>query len=80
MFLNLRVDVLAQLPTHVVQAIAHHVHDAQLLGRLGVCHLYILGIPLQAIHAGNEDILNPTVLELGHHLEPELGPLILGNP
>ena len=35
---------------------------------------------LEAVHAGNEDILHAAVLEFGDDLQPELGPLGLGHP
>jgi len=53
------------------------MHDAQL--NLGLREHGVDGFrkTLEPIDAGNEDILHPTVLEFGDHLQPELRPLCL---
>lgn len=56
------------------------MHDAQLHAGAREHRLDGLGEALQAIHAGDEDVLNATVAQFGHHLQPELGALVLGDP
>ena len=39
-----------------------------------------IGESLQAVHAGDEGVLHATVLEFGHHLQPELRAFSLRDP
>ena len=59
---------------------AHHVHDAQLHHCLGEHRLNGLRKALEPINAGNEDVLHTAVAQFGDDLQPELGPLGLGQP
>ena len=34
----------------------------------------------QAIHAGDKDVLHAAITQLGDHLQPELGTLVLSDP
>ncbi len=56
------------------------MHDAGLNDAIGKNARNGLGKPLQAVHHGNQDVLGAAVLELIHHLEPELRPLGLLHP
>ena len=38
------------------------------------------GKALEAVHDGDQNILNAPVLHLVHHREPEFGPFVLGDP
>lgn len=39
-----------------------------------------LGKALEPAHDGDQDVLEPPVLELVHHREPEFGTFVLGDP
>src|SRR5712692_10259384 len=56
------------------------MHDAELHFGLGIESFDGLGKSFQPIYAGDEDILHPTVLQFGQHLQPELGSLLLRHP
>ncbi len=56
------------------------VHDAQLHLRFGKHRLDSFGKALQAVNAGDEDILDSPVLQLRHDLKPELRALGLTEP
>src|SRR5690554_1139816 len=71
---------LAVLPADVAQAVADHVHDAQLDERLRVDRRDRLAEAGEAIDAANQDVFQSAVLKLGEHLEPELGPFAVGDP
>lgn len=58
----------------------HHVHDAQLNGGMRIDGFNRFRKALQPIDASNEDVGNAPVLQLRHHLQPELGPFGLGDP
>lgn len=60
--------------------VTHHVNHPQLNCGFGVQRLDHLGEALQTIHAGDEDVLHATVLELSHQLQTELGTFRLRNP
>ena len=72
--------LLAVLPGHVGQAVAHHVDDAELHLGPGVYRLYGLRKARQAIAAGDEDVSNAPVLQFGEHVEPELRAFVLLDP
>jgi hypothetical protein len=54
--------------------------DAKLYRRIGIRGFNCIGESFEVIHAGNEDVLHPRVLEFGDHLQPELGTFGLGDP
>ena len=56
------------------------MHDTKLNLSMREDRLDGLWKTLQAVNTGNEDILNATVSQFGHNLEPELGAFGLGNP
>ena len=62
------------LPGDEVQAMAHHVHDAELHARFGEYCRDGVRKPLQPIHASDQDVLHAAVLELRQHLQPKLRP------
>src|SRR5512136_1983301 len=67
-------------PGHVIQAVAHHVDDTELNLGFRKNRLDCLGKTLEAVHAGDEDILHAPVFQLGYHLKPELRAFVLGGP
>ena len=73
-------DDLAQFTAHIIQAVAHQVDNAQLHGGLGEHRLNRPRETLEPMHAGDESVGDAAMLELGHHLQPELGALGLGDP
>ena len=54
--------------------------DTELNLSLGEYHLNSFRKPLQAVNTGNKDILDATVSQFGHNLQPELSALGFGNP
>jgi len=56
---------LAFLPPHKVQTASHHMHDAQLHGRLREDRLDGLREALQPVHAGDEDVLDAAIGQFG---------------
>ena len=58
----------------------HHMDDAELNGSPGINSLNGLRETLEAVHAGNEDVLYAAVFQLSDDLQPEFGALGLGNP
>jgi len=58
----------------------HEVHHAELYLCLRVDGLYRLGEALQAIYAGDEDVLHSAVLQFGDDLHPELRALGFSGP
>lgn len=73
-------ESLAVFKRDVLQGLPDHVDDGQLDLDLRVERFNGLRETRQPVHAGQEDILDPPVLELGQHLEPKLGPLGLFDP
>jgi hypothetical protein len=73
-------DFLPLFPGDIFQAVTHHVNQAQL--DLGIWEDGLDGFwkALKAIDAGDEDVLDSTVPQFGHNLQPELGALVLGGP
>ena len=70
----------AVLPGAEVQGMAHQMHDAGLNGGLREGGRDRFGKALKPIDDGDEDILNPAVLQLVHHREPEFGTPVFGDP
>ncbi|MNE31938.1 hypothetical protein D3C80_1255290 [compost metagenome] len=56
------------------------MHDTQLNDGFRVDRFNGLREALEAVHAGDEDVLHATILEFGHHLQPEFGAFGLGDP
>jgi hypothetical protein len=52
---------------HITQAVAHHVNNAQLHFGARICNGYGVGETSQAVNAGDEDVLDATILQLGEH-------------
>src|SRR6185437_9272293 len=55
----------AQLPGYVVERSPHQMHDAELHFGTGIDRLNGFGKTFQPVHAGDEDIFHPAVLQLG---------------
>jgi len=72
-------NLFALLPRNVVQAVAHHMDDAEL--NLGVRKdgLDGFGKTLEPIDTSDEDIFHAPVLQFVYNLQPELGSLGLGG-
>ena len=64
----------------VAQAAADEMHDAVMNLRLGKHSVDGVGKPGEAVHQGDEDILNAAALELRHHPQPEASPFGLLDP
>jgi len=73
-------DVLAILPAAEVQRMAHQMHDARLDSRVGKGRVDGVREALEAINDGDQDVFDAPVAQIVHHREPELGPLIIGDP
>lgn len=54
--------------------------QAELHSGLGKHGLNGIREALQAVHAGDKDVLNATVSKFGDNLQPELGAFSLGHP
>lgn len=54
--------------------------DAQLDRGLRVDAVYRIRKALQAVHAGNQDVLKATIFQLRQHFQPELCAFIIGQP
>jgi hypothetical protein len=78
-FLQIRGDVFVVFPRHVLHRVTHHVHDAKLNPGLGVRRVNRVGKALEAVNAGDENILHTPILQLGEHVEPELGTVHSGH-
>ena len=72
-------ELLLFLAGHILDRVADLVHDAELDRGLRENTCYRIGKALEPVHAGYEDILYPSVLEIRKHSEPEVGPLAPGN-
>src|SRR5690606_32148527 len=59
---------------------AHLVDDTELDLGVGVDRVDRLGEALQAIHAGDQDVLHAPVLQLRQHIEPELRAFVFRQP
>jgi hypothetical protein len=59
--------------------VTHRVNDAQLDLRLRVDRLERLGKTLEAVDAGDQDVFDAAVLELGQYAKPELRALPLAH-
>ena len=77
---QVRRHFFAALPRDVIQAVAHHVHHAQLHHCLWENGLDGVREALEPVDAGDEDVLYTSVAQFGHDLQPELGALGLGQP
>jgi len=65
--LQIGIHLGAYFPGHIVQAVVHHLHNAQLSGSvMRKDRLDCLGEPHQAVNWGNEDVLHALVLQLCH--------------
>ena len=73
-------DLLAIFPAAEVQGMAHKVHDAGL--HCGVREGRVDGVreALEAVNNGDEDVLHPPVAQVVHDRQPELCPLVGGDP
>lgn len=71
---------LAILPGDEVQAVVHHVHEAELDYCPRVNRFNGVRKTGQTVDTGNQDIRHTSIPELGQHLQPLLGALALGNP
>lgn len=56
------------------------MHDAGLDSGLREGRRDGLGKAFQAVHDGDQDVLNPTVLQFGHHRQPEFGTCVISDP
>lgn len=70
----------AVLPGDKVQAVAHHMNDAQLDLRFRKNALNHVREAGQTIDTGDQDVGYTAVAQLGQHLQPKLGALGLGYP
>ena len=71
---------LTLLPRNIVQAVTHHMHQAELNLGIGKNRLDCFREAFEIIDAGNEDVLNAPILSFGHDLEPELRAFCFGGP
>lgn len=71
---------LAILPGAEVQGMTHQMHDAGLDSGLREGRRDCLGKAFQAVHNGDQDVLNPAVLQLVHHRQPEFGAFVVSDP
>ncbi len=58
----------------------HQVHDADLDLRPGVNCFQCLRESLETIHTSDQDVLEPTVLQLRQDIQPELRSFRLADP
>lgn len=56
------------------------MHDAQLDAGLRIHRVDGVRETFQAVNAGNEDIVQATILQFCQHIQPELRPFIFGQP
>jgi hypothetical protein len=61
-------DLFAAFPRNVLQAVAHHVHNAELNNGLRKDRFDGLRKSLQAIDTGDQNVLDAAVSEFGHDL------------
>jgi len=78
--LEIGSDQFAILAGDEVQAVAHHMHNAQLDLGLQVDALDRVRKAGEAVHAWNQDVADAAISEFGQHLQPEFGAPGLGNP
>src|ERR1035437_10062807 len=71
---------LGVLPAHEAQTGPHHVHDAELHGRLRIGRLDGLREAFQTIDARNENIFHSPRLQVVEHAQPKLGALVGAGP
>jgi len=71
---------LPVLPGHVTQRVPDHVHDAQLDLGLGEHAGNRIGEAGQAGDRGDQDVLQASVVQLGQHVQAELGAFVLPDP
>lgn len=69
----------ALFPADEVQAVAHHVHQAELHRRLGEHTFNCIGETRQTINAGDEDVDHTTILQYRDQLQAELCPFCPGH-
>ena len=69
-------ELLAVLVAGEPERVSDHVDDAGLHDRVGVDGLDRLREALEAVDGEDEDVLDPTGLELADHPQPELGALV----
>jgi hypothetical protein len=69
-------DLLVLTAWHVLQAVTDQMHDAGLHRRGREDSLDRLGESLQPVDAGDEDVVDAALLEVGEDLHPELRALV----
>jgi len=67
-------------PPNIVERMPHQMNDADLHLRFWEDCLDSFGEALGSIHAGDEDVIDSTILQLRHDLEPEHRSLCLRHP
>lgn len=56
------------------------MHDAGLDGGIGERGIDGVWEAFEAVENGDQDIFYAPIAQIVHHLEPELGPFIIGDP
>lgn len=72
-------ELFPVLACDILERVADLVYDAELYIRIGEHGVYRFGESLQAVDAGDKDVLDSAVLEVGKHSEPEVRALALGH-
>lgn len=72
-------DFLALFPAYEFEAVARHVNQAELNVCMRKDRSDGVREALEAVHAGDENIVHASIFEFRDHQEPELGTFSLGN-
>ena len=70
--LQIRCDCPVVLPGHIPQRVTNHVHDTELDLDLGVFRRNGIREALKTAHAGDQGVLQTTVLQFCQYRQPEL--------
>lgn len=70
-------ELLLVLARDILERVPNLVHYAKLHIRFGEHGVYCVREALQAVDAGDKDVLDSAILEVGKHTEPEVRPLTL---
>lgn len=73
-------DGFVVLPGDEPQAVAYHMHDAQLDAGFLIHSVDGVREAFQPVDTGDENIVQTAVFEFCQHIEPELRVLIFGQP
>jgi hypothetical protein len=78
--LEISRDLLALAARDEAQAVTDQMDDARLHPRLGEHRLDRLREPFEPVDAGDQDVLDSALFEVGQDLQPELGALVFLEP